>query len=114
MGRLTLRFVVGLQLTTLRSMKKLLPAILTVAVVAVVAIAAAPRTAAPPSSLELANAAAAVAQANAATAAVVTHSIETNAVKAAEASPAFNVLINNATKYAVEAAELYERAKAGK
>ena len=36
MGRLTLRFVVGLQLTTLRCMNKLLPAIIAVAVVAVV------------------------------------------------------------------------------
>jgi len=76
---------------TIRSMKKLLPAIITVAVVAVVAIAAAPRPPVTWSSLELAKAAAAVAHANAACG---------HPIRAAEA-----------IKYAEEAAAMYERAK---
>jgi len=121
-------------------MKKLLPAIITVAVVAVVAIAAAPRTAAPPSSLELAIAAAAVAEANAAAIAALAaneraeeraSSIAWDAAFAAGGDAllgdaqaqqaAMNKSIaptrafaTRALKYAEEATAQYERAKAGK
>jgi len=75
----------------MRGMKKLLPAILTVAVVALVGCSR------EPSSLELANAAAAVAQAN-----------------GMKYSNGVGINDEAAEKYAAEAAAMYERAKAGK
>jgi len=87
-GRLTLRFVVGLQLTTLRSMKKL------------------------PTAVELAQAAAAVACAIVAAEQAANAANAANAAHAAHAAHA--AAAANAAKYADEAAAQYERAKAGK
>ena len=85
-GRLTLRFVVGLQLPTLRGMNT------------------------PPTALELSKAAAAVAQAYAARAAYA------ESVCAARPAYAYaaDEAAAEAAKYADEAAAQYERAKAGK